>query len=216
MDDSFSTFSDVADCVADLLDDPETAKRWEEPSALRALSVGGLAAHVTMGVAYIHRLLDRPEGSGGSDATTVGVGQYLASMKMDDFDADLHRYIRDKNERSATYGPERTASRFRELVSTLRDRLQTESGRRLLDMRPTFPWAMSLEDRLRLLVIDLVVHADDLAVSVGRPGSEAPAAASSVAIDGLIAAARFQHGDRAVIRALSRRERSIPGVFPVL
>lgn len=216
MDDSFSSFFEVAEYVADFLEDPETAKRWEEPSALRGLSVGGLAAHLVMGVAYIHRLLDGPDDSGGSDAPIVGIGQYVASVKMEDFDAELHRYIREKNERSATYGPERTTGRFRELVSTLRDRLRTESGHRLLDMRPTFPWAMTLEDRLRLLVIDFVVHADDLAVSVGRAGAEAPAAAADLAIEALVATARFQHGDRAVIRALSRRERSTQEVFPVL
>jgi mycothiol maleylpyruvate isomerase-like protein len=213
MDDSFSTFFEVADCVADLLEDPETAKRWEEPSALQGLSVGGLAAHLMMGVAYVHRLLDGPEGSAGP---IVSVGEYVAGMKMEDFDADLHRYIRDKNERSASHGPERTIGRFRELVSTLRDRLRTESGRRLLDMRPTLPWTIALEDRLRLQVLDFVVHADDLAVSISRPGGHAPEPATSVAIDALVAAARFQHGDKAVIRALSRRERSTPGVFPVL
>jgi hypothetical protein len=135
---------------------------------------------------------------------------------MEAFDADIHRYIRDMSESSAAHGPEATIGRFRELVATLRDRLRTESGRRLLDMRPTLPWGASLEDRLRLNMTDLVVHADDLAVSLGRSGSEAPEAASSVAIDALMAAARFQHGDTAVIRALSRRERSAEGVFPVL
>ena len=213
MDDVFSTFFEVAESVADLLDDPETTKRWEEPSALQGLSVGGLAAHLMMGVAYIHRLLDGPDGSA---APIVSVGEYIAGLKMEDFDADLHRYIRDKNEQSASHGPDRTTGRFRELVSTLRDRLRTESPRRLLDMRPTFPWAIPLEDRLHLFVMDFVVHADDLAVSIGRPGCEATQAASSLAIDGLVAGARFQHGDRAVIRALSRRERSTADVFPVL
>ncbi len=213
MDDSFAPFFEAAENVAALLEDPETTKRWEEPSVLQGVSVGGLAAHVMMVAAVIHHLLDGPEGSG---APIVGVGEYLASMKMDDFDADLHRYIRDKNERSASHGPERTIGRFHELVATLRDRLRAEPGRRVLDMRPMFPWAISLEDRLRVVTMDLVVHADDLAVSIGRAGCEAPEAASSVAIDGLVAAARFQHGDRAVIRALTRRERSAEDVFPVL
>lgn len=213
MDDTLRAFFDITDRVADLLDDPETTKRWKEPSALRGLSVGGLAAHVTMGAAYILRLLDAP---GGSGAPRVNVPQYMATMKMEDFDADIHRYIRDKNEQSATHGPENTISRFRELISTLGDRLRAEPGSLLLDMRPTFPWAQTLEDRLRLLVVDLVVHADDLAVSIDRPSSEGPASAASVAIDALVATARFQHGDRTVIRALSRRERSTARVFPVL
>ena len=140
----------------------------------------------------------------------------VSTVFEDDFDADLHHYIRDKNERSATHGPEPTIARFKELLTTLHERLRTESGGRLLDMRPTFPWVMTLEDRLRLMVLDLVVHLDDLAVSIGRPGCGATEAASSMAIETMLVAARFQHGDRAVIRALARRERSDPGVFPVL
>jgi len=214
MDDIFRTYFEAADHVGDLLEDSETAKRWDDPSALRGVSVGGLAAHLMHGVAHIHRLLDGPDED--ADAPIVGFGEYIASFKMESFDADIHRYLRDKAEHSATYGHEATADRFRELVATLRDRLQTESGRRILDLRPTLPWGISLEDRVRVNMMDLVVHADDLAVSLGRSGDETPGAASSVAIDVLMAGARFQHGDRAVIRALARRERSGEEVFPVL
>ena len=100
MDDVVSTVFEAAENIVELLDDPETAKRWEEPSALQGLSVGGLVAHLLMGAAYMHRLLDGPDGVTGP---VVSVGEYTAAMKMDDFDADLHRYIRDKNERSATH-----------------------------------------------------------------------------------------------------------------
>lgn len=213
MENVFSTVFEAAENIVELLDDPETAKRWEEPSALQGFSVGGLIAHLLMGATYMHRLLDGPENVTGP---VVSIGEYTASMKMDDFDGDLHRYIRNKNERSAAHGAEPTIARLKKLLTTLQDRLRTESGGRLLDMRPTFPWVMSLEDRLRLMVLDLVVHLDDLAVSIGRPGAAANEAASSMAIETMLAAARFQHGDRAVIRALARRERSTPGVFPVL
>ena len=213
MDDVISTVFEAAESILELLDDPEIFKRWEEPSALQGLSVGGLVAHLLMGAAYMHRMLDGPDGVSGP---VVSLGEYTASMKMDDFDADLHRYIRDKNEHSATHGPEPTIARLRELLSALHDRLRTEPAGRLLEMRPTFPWVMSLEDRLRLMVLDLVVHLDDLAVSIGRPGCGATKAASSMAIEAMLAAARFQHGDRAVLRALARRQRSAPEVFPVL
>ena len=213
MDDVVSTVFEAAENIVELLDDPETAKRWEKPSALPGLSVGGLVAHLLMGAAYMHRMLDGPDGVTGP---VVSLGEYTASMKMDDFDADVHRYIRDKNERSAIHGPEPTIARLQELLTTLHDRLRTESGGRLLDMRPTFPWVMTLEDRLRLMVMDLVVHLDDLAVSIGRTGCGTTEAATSMAIETMLAGARFQHGDRVVIRALARRERSTPGVFPVL
>jgi hypothetical protein len=214
MNEIFSTFFEAADNVAGLLEDAETARRWDDPSALQGLSVGGLAAHLMQGLAIVHRLLDGPNEN--SDAPIVGLGEYLASLKMEDFDADIHRYLRQKAQDSASYGPERTTVRFRELLAALRERLQTESSRRILDMRPTLPWAMSLEDRLRGITLDQVVHADDLAVSLGRSGGESPEAPSNVAIDALMAAARFQHGDTAVIRAMSRRERSTAEIFPVL
>jgi mycothiol maleylpyruvate isomerase-like protein len=213
MDELINAFFEVAERVVDLLDDPETAKRWDEPSALEGLSVGGLAAHLTQGVTYIHRLLDGPD---VADAPVVGLGQYVASFRMEAFDADIHRYMRDKAAHSAAYGAERTTARFREMVAALRDRLPAESGQRTLDMRPVLPWAITLEDRIRLVLWELVVHLDDLAVSLGRPGGEAPEGASTIAIDAMLEAARFQDGDRAVIRALSRRERSVEGVFPVV
>ena len=61
MDELISAFFEAAERVADLLDDPETAKRWDDPSALEGLSVGGLAAHLTQGVTYIDRLLGAAE-----------------------------------------------------------------------------------------------------------------------------------------------------------
>jgi hypothetical protein len=83
-------------------------------------------------------------------------------------------------------------------------------------MRPVSPWAIPLDDRIRLQVTEFVVHADDLALSLVWDGAEVPELARGVAIQALMAAARFRHGDRAVIRTLSRHERSTAGMFPVL
>lgn len=82
-------------------------------------------------------------------------------------------------------------------------------------MRPILPWGVSLENRLRLQVLEFVVHADDLAVGLGRPAGDVPEAATNIAVDALMAAARFLGGDCAVIRAMARRERSAVKVFPV-
>jgi hypothetical protein len=158
-------------------------------------------------------LLDAPE---VAEAPVVGIGRYIAYFNLESSDVDIQRYVRDKAAHGAAYGPEATAARFREMVAALRDRLPAESGGRILEMRPTLPWAITLDDRLRLQIWDLVVHLDDLAVSLGRVGGAAPERASTVAIEAMLEAARSQHGDRAVIRALSRRERSVAEVFPVI
>ncbi len=75
---------------------------------------------------------------------------------------------------------------------------------------------MRLDDRVRLEIIELVVHGDDLAVSIGGEDSELPAEAVTVALGALLESPRLQHGDRAVVRALARQERSAIQVFPVL
>lgn len=213
MDDVVTAFLQAADTVGELLDDPETRRRWEDPSGLEGLSIGGLAAHLAQGVVLIRALLDQPE---VADTPVVDLGEYIASFKMEDFDADIHRYLRDKAVHSATYGPERTAARFREVVAGLGERLPAESAGRILDMRPTLAWGVSLETRLRLQVVEFVVHADDLAAALGRPGVGIPEAATNIAVDALMAAARFLSGDCAVIRAMARQERSAEEVFPVL
>jgi len=131
MDEIFTTFLEAAESVGDLLDSPETAKRWNDPSALQGLCVGGLAAHLMQALAYVHRLLDTPDET--SDAPIVGLGEYLSSFKMEAFDADIHRYIRNRAEDSATHGSEPTTVRFHELLAGLRDRLGTESPGRILE-----------------------------------------------------------------------------------
>ena len=213
MNDLGRTFCEAGDGIAELIEHPETAGRWEEPSALQGMTVGGLAAHLLHGVRGIDRFLDGPE---PSDAPVVGLGEFVACFKMEAFDAELSRYLRDSGERGAKHGPSETAERFREVLARLGDRLADHPGQRLVDMRPGLPWAVALEDRIRLQVIEFVVHGDDLAVSLGWEGADAPEAARTVAIDTLMAAARFSYGDRAVIRTLSRTERSTAGMFPVL
>jgi hypothetical protein len=137
-------------------------------------------------------------------------------MRLESFDDELPRALRDMGERSAKHGPAETARRFRDSLPQLRSRLAASALDRLLDMRPALPWAIRLDDRVRLMIIELVVHGDDLAVSIGRDGAALPESAVAVTIGALMMAARFRHGDEAVIRALSRQERSSPGVFPVL
>ena len=61
-----------------------------------------------------------------------------------------------------------------------------------------------------------VVHADDLAVSLEVAPPPLPAAAFGSAITTLIEVARICHGDAAVLRALTRRERDTVAALRVL
>jgi hypothetical protein len=56
-------------------------------------------------------------------------------------------------------------------------------------------------------VVELVVHVDDLATSLGAEPAPLQPGTSRVAIDALVDVARLRYGDLAVLRALARRER---------
>jgi hypothetical protein len=62
-------------------------------------------------------------------------------------------------------------------------------------------------------VVELIVHTDDLACSVGV-ASVPPRRALSTALDALVDGSRSVHGDLALLRALSRPERA-PGSISV-
>jgi hypothetical protein len=76
------------------------------------------------------------------------------------------------------------------------------------------PLVVRFSDWLPTRVMELVVHGDDLAASVGIDAPP-PSEAAAVTIDLMVALARAVHGDLAVVRALARRERASRPVFPV-
>jgi hypothetical protein len=75
---------------------------------------------------------------------------------------------------------------------------------------------MDFQSYLVTRVVELLVHGDDLATSVGISSVAPPAAAATLAIELLVDAARSIHGDLAVLRSLTRSERvqpPIPSVY---
>jgi len=69
-------------------------------------------------------------------------------------------------------------------------------------------WGLALDDYLVTRLLELVVHMDDLAVSLGTPTPGLPAAATDTKITLLARIAAWRHGPLAVTRALARAERA--------
>jgi len=65
---------------------------------------------------------------------------------------------------------------------------------------------MLLDEYLKTRLVEFVVHAEDLALSIGS-GVGLPADAIRLATDTAVAATRNKHGDLAFLRGLTRRER---------
>jgi hypothetical protein len=58
-------------------------------------------------------------------------------------------------------------------------------------------------------MVELVAHTDDLAVSVGLEPPPPDPDAATLVVHCLVDVARRRHGDLAVVRALTRRERDV-------
>ena len=73
---------------------------------------------------------------------------------------------------------------------------------------PWWDWSLSFEDYLVTRVMEIVVHSDDLAVSVGVEAPALPEPVLGPVLALLVGISLRRHGQAAVVRALSRRERA--------
>lgn len=182
------------------------AARWEEPSALAGYTVGGLAGHLARAVLTVERYLDAPapaEPGDGADAA----GYFAAVLGDDDpVDSERHRRIRERGAEAAADGPDALAAQVRDARQRLGARLDAATLARPIEVAGgvTLTVARYLETR----VVELVVHLDDLAVSVGAEEPDGlPPAAFDVTAAVLARLAVRRAGGLATVRSLARRER---------
>jgi hypothetical protein len=69
-------------------------------------------------------------------------------------------------------------------------------------------WSLRRDDFLLTRMLEIVVHCNDLALSVGIPLPEFPAEVFAPVRDLLVRLAVSRHGQSAVISTLTRRERT--------
>ncbi|WP_055588196.1 maleylpyruvate isomerase N-terminal domain-containing protein [Streptacidiphilus griseoplanus] len=198
-------YLDVAESAAGLLAAPEVAVRWTEPSALAELSVRGLAGHLAGQVFFVPAMLAEQVPA----EARVTIHQYYARVSWigSDLDAPFNRSIRSAGEEEAAGGAADLAARVAACVARLRDSLPAAPDRAV--RRPSWgPWSISLDDFVTSRMLELVVHSDDLAHSVGVPTPEFPQEAVETVVDILSRIAVRRHGAVEVVRALSRSERA--------
>lgn len=205
------TFLAAGRIAADLLASPEVEAAWDSPSALPEFTVRGLAGHLLRATGSVEAYLDRPE----PDGEPVSAAEYyVQAVEEPDVHSEMHRAVRQRGEEEAAGGFEAVRARSYDLLERLASRLASERPDR--KVRAYKDIALRLDDYLVTRLIELTVHVDDLAVSVGVPPPELPAEATALAIDALVEAAKLKHGDLAVLRALTRRERDQVGALRVL
>ena len=202
MADARAAFLDATATAQHLLERRELAERWGQDSVLPQFGVAALAGHLLRGMTTVEQYLDGPE----PDEAGISAARYFHTViRSADISDPAHQAIRNRGADAAAGGPAALAAEARAARERLASRLAgVGAGRRL---RVAGGLVMTLDEYLRTRVVELVVHADDLAASLGVELAPPRPDTCAVAIDVLVGVARIRHGDMAVLRALARRER---------
>ncbi|MGI5176928.1 hypothetical protein ACQEVZ_11400 [Dactylosporangium sp. CA-152071] len=87
----------------------------------------------------------------------------------------------------------------------LRTTVPAQHPERIVDVGK---WGLTADDFLLTRVLELVVHVDDLAVSLDVPTPQLPPEAVAATVELLGRLAVWRHGALPVVRALARQERA--------
>ena len=214
MDGIRRTFLDTAAVSLEMIEVPEVAAHWDEPSVLPEFSTRGLCGHLVRATTSVRDYLDASE----PDEEPIGPAMYYVKVLGDggpiDLQADVHVGVRERSEALAEGGPRATAGRLREALDEVEERLLLESPERKVRVFGGHP--MMLDDYLVTRLIEQTVHIDDLATTLGLEPPVLPLRATELAIYNLVRIGRLRHGDLGVLRALTRRERDTVGALHVI
>ena len=197
-------YLESAAATTTFLGHPAVAGCWEAPSALARLRVGALAAHLASQLTQVPPVLDAPVAH-----ERVSLAEHFARSDWTDGDIDspVNTYIRRIATEEAAAGPAAVVAAAGAALAELRRRLPAEPAERVIQL-PWGPWALSLDDYLTTRLLELAVHCDDLAASIGADPPALPPGGLDAVIGVLCRMATRRHGPAALIRALSRAERA--------
>lgn len=196
-----TAFLEASRSIRPLLKSPELAARWNGESALAGFSIHGLAGHLVRAVQGPVAYLAQEVTEGAEPVPAPG---YYA-MVLGSLGEVGNKEVIVRGEENAAGGIAELVAAYEQALLDLERALRTEPSDRLI--RVFRDVVLRFDDYLPSRMCELLIHADDLAVSIGSDPPAPPQAASDVAIEHLVDVARRIHGDRAVLIALSRRER---------
>lgn len=204
-----SSFPGAARAAAELATSAAVADRWEQESACAGMTVGGLAHHLVGQAGTTVRLLGEPP---RADPPIALLEHYRrAAWVREDHDGEANTGIRAGSDDLARTGPDALADASEAILAALPGALAPVlAGERDPDTVhiPWQGWSLATPDFLVTRLMEIVVHSDDLAASVGaEPPTWAPEVLAPV-LGLLTGVAVERHGQDALVRALSRPQRA--------
>lgn len=204
-DEGRDSFLAAARIAADLVRRVEVAERWAEESACAGMSVGGLAFHLASQVTNTVRLVGAPA---SEDAPIPLLAHYeRAAWVHSGLDDDVNVGIREGSDAEAAAGPDALGTLLDEELGRLPGVLDAADSEAAV-LIPWQGWSLTVHDWLVTREMEIVVHSDDLAASVGLATPEFPEPVVTPVLALLTAVATRRHGQAALVRALSRPQRA--------
>jgi len=202
---AIAAYPEAAGQAVVLLGAPEVADAWEEPSALAEMTVGALAGHLAYQIFSVSSTLEEP----ASGVAPIPLLEHYARAAWlgAPLDSEVNVGIRARGASIASGGPESLSERASAAVAQQRAKLARLPGDQAVFM-PQAGWSLTLDDFLTTRMLELAVHLDDLAVSVGIATPELPDAAFDPVLILLARLAARRRGQAALLRALARAERA--------
>jgi len=197
-------FPAAAAAALDLIQRGEIRDQWVMPSALPKMSIGTLACHLGRQVVRAAELL--PMATDIPALESADAHYHRAAWVMST-SPDEPSNDRSTDDADAALGAAALAGRSAEALKTVRRLLAAGTARDVVPL-PWQGWSLRRDDFLLTRMLEIVVHSDDLALSVGVRTPEFPAEVFAPVRDLLVRLAVSRHGQSAVISALARSERT--------
>ncbi|MBM7494821.1 hypothetical protein JOD64_006043 [Micromonospora luteifusca] len=199
-----SAFPIAAAIALDLIRRPEVSEQWPSPSALPHLSVGALACHLGRQAVRAAELLPMPTDLPVLESAD---NHYERAAWVTEGPPDKDSVASGPDEADAAHGPADLHARSADALTKVTDLLSRGAALDVVPI-PWQGWSLRRADFLLTRQLEVVVHSDDLAVSIGVPTPEFPVDVFDPVRDLLIRLAVRRHGQSALISALSRSERA--------
>jgi hypothetical protein len=197
-------FPMAAAAALELIERQQVADQWLMPSVLAKMSTGALACHLGRQVVRAAELLPLATDVPPLDSVEA---HYLRAAWVMSTSPDDPPNDRSADDAEAALGVVALAGRASEALETVRRLLAAGTAGDVVPI-PWQGWSLRRDDFLLTRMTEIVVHADDLALSVRVRTPEFPAEVFAPVRDLLVRLAVRRHGQSAVISTLGRSERT--------
>ncbi|QYN32121.1 maleylpyruvate isomerase N-terminal domain-containing protein [Pseudonocardia sp. DSM 110487] len=199
-------FPSAASIALELIRRQDVSDGWSQRSALPKMSIGALACHLGRQISHAAELLQADAALPTLESADAHYARaaWVTATSPDDPVND-----RSTDDAEAELGPSALRNRATAALQTARDLLVAGGARDVVPI-PWQGWSLRRHDFLLTRLLEIVVHSDDLAVSLDLPTPEFPDEAFAPVRDLLVRLAVRRHGQSALVSALTRRERARP------